>query len=130
MRNIDLIECAMRRLNLQYDVPFKLLDGKELYKIIKEDNKFIKEINLLFCNEFTHGEFKKIILDLFMQENNIEYGKPFAIKICDYLDVTYKIDINGECFYKITRLDDKWNNVEKNPLDISQVMFNKNITIL
>lgn len=24
MRNIDLIECAMRRLNLQYDVPFKL----------------------------------------------------------------------------------------------------------
>jgi len=46
MRNIDLIECAMRRLNLQYDVPFKLLDGKELYKIIKEDNKFIKEINL------------------------------------------------------------------------------------
>lgn len=59
MRNIDLIECAMRRLNLQYDVPFKLLDGKELYKIIKEDNKFIKEINLLFCNEFTHGEFKK-----------------------------------------------------------------------
>ena len=73
---------------------------------------------------------KKNVLDLFMQENNIEYGKPFAIKICDYLDVTYKIDINGECFYKITRLDDKWNNVEKNPLDISQVMFNKNITIL
>ena len=62
MRNIDLIECAMRRLNLQYDVPFKLLDGKELYKIIKEDNKIIKEINLLFCNEFTHMEsLKKII---------------------------------------------------------------------
>lgn len=83
MRNIDLIECAMRRLNLQYDVPFKLLDGKELYKIIKEDNKFIKEINLLFCNEFTHGEFKK---DNKSSLFNILFGNKIICKKCDNLD--------------------------------------------
>lgn len=83
MKNIDLIECAMRRLDLQYNVPFKLLNNKELYKIIKEDNNFRKEINLFFCNEFTHGEFKK---DGKSKLFNVLFGNSIICKKCYNLD--------------------------------------------
>lgn len=46
-----------------------------------------------------------------------------------YLDVTYRIDLDGKYFYKITKLDSEWKNMEINPCELSKVMFNKNIEI-
>lgn len=85
MKNIDLLECAMRRLNLQYNIPFRLFNNPELYKITEEYNHGKKEVILSFCNEFTHGEFKK---DSTSSLFSILFGNDAICTKCDNLDWT------------------------------------------
>lgn len=78
LKNIDLLEFAIKRLNIKYDVPFRIDNSPAIYKICKEIKGTKVNINLLFLNEFTNGKYikdreSKLFAILFDEHINVHY---------------------------------------------------------